>query len=78
MSIVDASAVQCWRELVAIELRIMARSWNRPNIDNASNAVRLEQADEPRQRTRGVPDREDEEWCHSKRPGPALGAPVPA
>ena len=64
VSVVDLRAVQSRRQLVAIELGIVSRARDRPHVDDALDAVRLEEAEEFVDRARGMPDREDHQGRH--------------
>jgi hypothetical protein len=61
--VVDSHATKCWRQFVAIELRIVPGPRNRSHVDDTLHAMRLEESDEYLYRTCRVPDREDHRLC---------------
>jgi len=44
--VVNLRAVQRWRQLIAVELRIVSRPGNRAHVNDAFHAVCSEQTDE--------------------------------
>lgn len=65
VSVMDPSAAQSRRQLVAIELRVMSRSRDGTHVDHSADPVCLEQPDELFNRPSRVPDRQDDQRCHS-------------
>ena len=61
--VVNSGAMKCWRQLIAIELRIVPGSRNRSDINDTLYAVSFKESHEYLDRARGVPDREHHRVC---------------
>jgi hypothetical protein len=62
--VVHPSAMEGWRQIVTIELRVVSRPRDRPNVNDPLDAMRLEKADEVLDRPGRVTDREDDRRPH--------------
>jgi hypothetical protein len=72
MPVMNASGMQCTRQLVAVELGIVPGTRDGADIHQAFDAVRFEKTDELRGRAGGVPDGHDYQrfcggvWLHGE------------